>query len=166
MECQACGHVSRTYECCTSLTLEVSARVASLEAALQRFAATERLDGENKCVGWGWWAAVKMRGLGGIVWRGWLAAKAIMQELASLQQQAAGRSTCQVPGCLHASAIPSAPYLSTASCLPGSAPLPCCRYKCDACSARVAADKYTRIEVAPHYLQVCLKRFAVRRLLC
>jgi len=42
--------VSRTYEACTSLTLEVSARVTSLEAALQRFAAVERLDGDNKQV--------------------------------------------------------------------------------------------------------------------
>lgn len=42
--------MSRTYEACTSLTLEVSARVTSLEAALQRFAAVERLDGDNKCV--------------------------------------------------------------------------------------------------------------------
>lgn len=48
VECLACGHVSSTYECCTSLTLEVSARLASLEAALARFAATERLDGDNK----------------------------------------------------------------------------------------------------------------------
>lgn len=47
---RSCGHVSRTYEACTSLTLEVSARVTSLEAALQRFAAVERLDGDNKCV--------------------------------------------------------------------------------------------------------------------
>ena len=46
--CCSCGHVSRTYECCTSLTLEVSARIASLEAALARFAATERLDGDNR----------------------------------------------------------------------------------------------------------------------
>lgn len=48
VECLSCGHVSKTFECCTSLALEVSARLTSLEAALARFAATERLDGDNK----------------------------------------------------------------------------------------------------------------------
>jgi hypothetical protein len=51
VECAACGHVSRTYECCTSLTLEVSPCAASLEAALRSFAAVERLDGANRWVG-------------------------------------------------------------------------------------------------------------------
>ncbi|PRW56940.1 meiotic recombination DMC1-like protein [Chlorella sorokiniana] len=82
--CRSCGHVSRTYEACTSLTLEVSARVTSLEAALQRVAAVERLDGDNK-------------------------------------------------------------------------------YKCDGCKSYVAADKSTRIEAAPHNLNICLKRFAPGR---
>lgn len=36
------------------------------------------------------------------------------------------------------------------------------RYRCDACKALVAADKYTRLEAGPHHLQICLKRFAVR----
>jgi ubiquitin carboxyl-terminal hydrolase 36/42 len=62
----------------------VSARIASLEAGLARFAATERLDGDN-------------------------------------------------------------------------------RYKCDGCKAYVAADRCTRLEAAPHMLQICLKRFALGR---
>ncbi|KAL4424898.1 hypothetical protein ABPG77_002121 [Micractinium sp. CCAP 211/92] len=84
VECLSCGHISRTYECCTSLPLEVGAHVASLEAALARFAATERLDGDN-------------------------------------------------------------------------------RYKCDGCKQYVSAEKSTRLEAAPHCLQICLKRFAVGR---
>lgn len=50
VECAACGHASRTYECCTSLTLEVTPRAASLEAALRNFTAVERLDGANRWV--------------------------------------------------------------------------------------------------------------------
>jgi ubiquitin C-terminal hydrolase len=50
VECRACGHISRTYECCSSLTLEVSPRIASLEAALRSFTAVERLDGANRWV--------------------------------------------------------------------------------------------------------------------
>lgn len=64
-----CGHVSRTYECCTSLTLEVGPRVTSLQAALARFAAAERLDGDNKwvvLVGLGWSAARGERAVRGL----------------------------------------------------------------------------------------------------
>lgn len=57
LTCCSCGHVSRTYECCTSLPLEVGPRVASLEAALQRFAATERLEGDNRWAVGGRWGA-------------------------------------------------------------------------------------------------------------
>lgn len=48
-------------------------------------------------------------------------------------------------------------------------PTPCppsLRYKCDGCKSYVAADKSTRIEAAPHNLNICLKRFAVSRRGC
>ena len=37
------------------------------------------------------------------------------------------------------------------------------RYKCDGCKSYVAADRSTRLEAAPHMLQICLKRFALGR---
>ena len=43
---------------------------------------------------------------------------------------------------------------------------PACRYKCGGCKAYVAADKSTRIEAAPHYLNICLKRFQVWLFVC
>ena len=42
-----------------------------------------------------------------------------------------------------------------------SVPRAGCRFKCDGCKAYVAADKSTRLEVAPNNLQICLKRFGV-----
>lgn len=35
-------------------------------------------------------------------------------------------------------------------------------YKCDACENYVAAERSSRVEVAPNVLCICLKRFAVR----
>lgn len=48
VECLACGHVSKSYESCCGLELEVPYRASSLEAALAHFTACERLDGANK----------------------------------------------------------------------------------------------------------------------
>ncbi len=36
-------------------------------------------------------------------------------------------------------------------------------YKCDACNDYVAAERSSRVEVAPNVLCICLKRFSVRR---
>ena len=46
--CLACGDLSKRYELVSNLVLDVSARATTLAAALQRFTATERLDGANK----------------------------------------------------------------------------------------------------------------------
>ena len=38
----------------------------------------------------------------------------------------------------------------------------CCWWCCCRCKQDVAAERSTKIEVAPNYLQICLKRFMVR----
>lgn len=103
--------------------------MASLEAALARFAATERLDGDNR------WAACGHTGAGA---------------------EPKPQSCLSVERCKHlqllAARLPACP----SPAFPSSLPLLVshCRYKCDGCKEYVSADKSTRLEAAPHCLQV------------
>jgi ubiquitin carboxyl-terminal hydrolase 36/42 len=47
VRCLACCHVSASYDPCMDLSLEL-AGCSSVEDALRRFTAQERLDGDNK----------------------------------------------------------------------------------------------------------------------
>jgi ubiquitin carboxyl-terminal hydrolase 36/42 len=47
VSCLSCGHVSATYDPCMDLSLELRG-CNSVEDALRRFTAVERLDGDNK----------------------------------------------------------------------------------------------------------------------
>lgn len=46
--CLTCGALSKSYDCIVTLTLELPQRVHSLESALAKFTAEERLDKDNK----------------------------------------------------------------------------------------------------------------------
>jgi ubiquitin carboxyl-terminal hydrolase 36/42 len=47
VSCLSCRHVSATYDPCMDLSLELGV-CGSVEDALRRFTAVERLDGDNK----------------------------------------------------------------------------------------------------------------------
>lgn len=48
VRCLVCGHVSATWDPCMDISLELGAACSSVEDALGRFTAVEKLDGDNK----------------------------------------------------------------------------------------------------------------------
>lgn len=48
VRCLVCGHASRTWDPCMDLSLELGGSCSSVEEALMRFTAVEKLDGDNK----------------------------------------------------------------------------------------------------------------------
>lgn len=48
VRCLVCCHVSATWDPCMDISLELGAACSSVEDALSRFTAAEKLDGDNK----------------------------------------------------------------------------------------------------------------------